>query len=253
MQYRRISYVRLCPGAVLPALIISQYEDGSRLLYSHGGFDVFCVYHAVPLSKIAWFPLESDDLYPFVRSHVAISRMTGGQTDFLGGFSSAGVVEYDGDGLLKKGDANQLFSFNAPKDVGYLQRIRDLAVIYGQNLIWKSFLKLYDSIPQVREVTINRKMTETVMEIVSGFPGETDLRLTLDCLMCAMVAENNRLKKYGSKFDTKLGKKVKALGVYQAIYEPWLAIRQVADYSKGKPWGQISAECEKRGILTPNL
>ena len=49
-----------------------------------------------------------------------------------------------------------------------------------------------------------------------------------------MIAENNRLKNYGSKFDTRLGKKIIALGVYQAIFEIDLTIRQVEDYSKNR-------------------
>lgn len=96
-------------------------------------------------------------------------------------------------------------------------------------------------------------MTEKVVEIASQYPEEKNLRMTLDCLLCAMIAENNRLKKYGSKYDTKLGKKIKALGVYQAIYETDMTIRQVADYSKSKGWRWISEECARRGIDTPNM
>ena len=145
------------------------------------------------------------------------------------------------------------FDFDAPEDIDYMQDIRDLAAKYGQDRVWESFLALYESIPQEHGVNLTRAMTEKVVEIASQFPEEENLRMTLDCLLCAMIAENNRLKKYGSKYDTKLGKKIKALGVYQAIYETDMTIRQVADYSKSKGWRWISEECAKRGIDTPNM
>ena len=131
--------------------------------------------------------------------------------------------------------------------------IRDLAETYGKDRVWNSFMQLYECIPQLRGVGITRMMTQKVKDIASQYPDEPDLRLTLDCLLCAMIAENNRLRKYGSQFDTKLGKKIKALGVYQAIYETDMSIRQVADYSKGKGWRWISEECRKRGIDTPDM
>lgn len=164
--------------------------------------------------------------------------MTGAKTDFTGSFVQYAVID---------------FGFDAPEDVDYMQAIRDLATTYGQDRVWGSFMELYECIPQQRGVGITRAMTEKAIDIASQYPDEPKLRLTLDCLLCAMIAENNRLKKYGSKFDTRLGKKIKALGVYQAIYETDMSIRQVADYSKGKGWKWISDECRKRGIDTPDM
>ena len=48
MKYRDISHSRPAPGAKLPAFIVSVYENGDVLLYSHGGFDIWCVYLATP-------------------------------------------------------------------------------------------------------------------------------------------------------------------------------------------------------------
>lgn len=68
-----------------------------------------------------------------------------------------------------------------------------------------------------------------------------------------MIAENNCLRKYSSSYNTKLGKKVKALEIYQAIFELKLSIRQVGDYSKNQPAGWISNECTKRVINISNM
>lgn len=226
------------PGAALPAFVVSEYDEGDFLVYSHGGFDIWCVYHAVKLTDDEENEVSAASDYPLKLDTVTVKEMTGTKTDFIGSFVEYSVVDFD---------------FDAPEDIDYMQDVRDLAAKYGRDRVWKSFLELYESIPQVRGVNLTRAMTEKVIEIASQYPEEENLRKTLDCLLCAMIAENNRLRIYGSKYDTKLGKKIKALGVYQAIYETNMTIRQVADYSKFRNWRWISHECAKRGIHTPNM
>lgn len=238
MNYRDIPHKSPKPGAALPAFVVSEYDKGDLLVYSHGGFDIWCVYHAVKLEDADESYTSTAGDYPLKLDTITVKEMTGTKTDFTGSLVEYGVIDFD---------------FDAPEDIDYMQDIRDLAAKYGQDRVWESFLALYESIPQEHGVNLTRAMTEKVVEIASQFPEEENLRMTLDCLLCAMIAENNRLKKYGSKYDTKLGKKIKALGVYQAIYETDMTIRQVADYSKSKGWRWISEECAKRGIDTPNM
>lgn len=245
MRYRDISHKAPVPGAELPAFIVSEYDGGDILLYSHGGFDIWCVYHAVRLDGGAKRAEIANEAYPLRLDTIKVEKMTGTQTDFTGTFSPLVSVEYE--------SSSGLYSFDAPEDIDYMQDVRDLALKYGQNRVWSSFLTLYECIPQQRGIAITRDMTNTVKDIAACYPGEARLRLTLDCLLCAMIAENNRLRQYGSSYDTRLGKKVKALGVYQAIFETDMSIRQVADYSKYKGWRWISEECRKRGILTPDF
>ncbi|MBR3224433.1 MAG: hypothetical protein IKF78_03835 [Atopobiaceae bacterium] len=246
MRYRDISHKNPAPGVQLPAFVVSEYDGGNLLLYSHGSFDIWCVYYAIRLDRPArYIGKRAGASYPLRLDTIQVNEMTGTQTDFTGNLLPSITLEYDS--RVNK------YSFDAPEDVKYMQEIRDLATKYGQDRVWNSFLTIYDSIPQERGVRINRRMTETVTSVASQYPMETGLRLTLDCLLCAMIAENNRLRKYGSSYDTKLGKKVKALGIHQAIYETQLSIRQVADYSKDKSWKWISKECRNRDILTPDF
>lgn len=238
MNYRGISHKNPQPGAKLPAFIVSEYDEGDLLLYSHGSFDIWCVYHAVKLKKDTRQLDSANEDYPLELDTITVKNMTGTPTDFVGSFFKYAVMD---------------FRFDAPEDVDYLQDMRDLAAKYGKDKVWKSFMELYECIPQQRGSGITRDMTAEVKKIASQYPKELSLRKTLDCLLCAMIAENNRLRKYGSQFDTKLGKKIKALGVYQAIFETDLTIRQVADYSKGKSWRWISKECRDRGINTPDF
>jgi hypothetical protein len=55
-----------------------------------------------------------------------------------------------------------------------------------------------------------------------------------------MIAEEN-------KENTKLGKRIKRLGMYQTLVEkldPFLA----ANFSRGMKWQEIDEECHKRGF-----
>ena len=245
MRYRDISHKPPAPGVELPAFVMSEYDGGDCLLYSHGGFDIWCVYHAMRLDDGPRHVKKENEDYPLRLETIRVEKMTGTRTDFTGSLSTSVAIEYE--------SIPGRYSFDAPEDVDYMQDVRDLAYKYGQDRVWSSFLMLYECIPQQRGIGITRAMTNTARDIATNYPGEAGLRLTLDCLLCAMIAENNRLRRYGSPYDTKLGKKVKALGVYQAIYETNMSIRQVADYSKYKNWRWISQECGKRGILTPDF
>lgn len=238
VNYRDFQHKSPEPGATLPAFVVSEYDDGELLLYSHGTFDIWCVYQAVKLTDGDEDLEPEGDVYPLKLDAIAVEKMGDAKTKFTGRFTDYAVIDFD---------------FKAPEDVDYMQDIRDLAQRRGQDEIWASFMELYETIPQERGVGLAREMLEKSAEISSRYPEEKGMRQLFDCLLCAMITENNRLKKYGSPYDTKLGKKLKALGVYQAIYETDMPIRDVADFSKEKGWMWISEECRKRGINTPNM
>lgn len=98
-------------------------------------------------------------------------------------------------------------------------------------------------------MSISRKMTKTAAAIAGEYPQEPNFRFTLDCLLCAMIAENNRTTPYRAI----LGKKVKALGVHQTIFDDEMSLEEIANYSKGVGWRDLDAECKRRHIITKNL
>ena len=59
-------------------------------------------------------------------------------------------------------------------------------------------------------------------------------------IYAAMVAEEN-------KQFTRLGKRIKRLGVHQLLKEG-LSPKEAANWSRGKAWRDLAAECEKRGF-----
>ncbi|WP_396035026.1 DUF7004 family protein [Candidatus Cyanaurora vandensis] len=66
------------------------------------------------------------------------------------------------------------------------------------------------------------------------------IQIIFTIIYAGMVAEENK------KF-TKLGKRVKHLGVYQILIEGMPA-HQAANFSKGKKWREIATDCKNRGF-----
>ena len=142
MNYRDIPHRSPEPGAELPAFIVSEYDDGDLLIYSHGGFDIWCVYHATKLDENDVEPVSSDNDYPLTLDTINVKEMTGTKTDFTGSLVDYAFIDFD---------------FNAPEDIDYMQDIRDLATKYGRDRVWNSFWELYNCIPQRRGVAIFRR------------------------------------------------------------------------------------------------
>lgn len=55
-----------------------------------------------------------------------------------------------------------------------------------------------------------------------------------------MVAEENKL-------GTKLGKRIKRLGIHQVLYDRY-SPAAAASFSRGLPWTRINNECKLRGF-----
>lgn len=136
MNYRDIPHKSPEPGAEMPAFVVSEYDEGDLLLYSHGSFDIWCVYHAVKLGDDDPSETPESD-YPLKLDTISVKEMTGAKTDFTGSFVQYAVID---------------FGFDAPEDVDYMQAIRDLATTYGQDRVWGSFMELYECSPSKEEL-----------------------------------------------------------------------------------------------------
>ncbi|MDA9165923.1 hypothetical protein N9O16_00355 [Candidatus Poseidoniaceae archaeon] len=127
--------------------------------------------------------------------------------------------------------------FRAPLDTEYFQFIYDLATEYGTLSVYDSFKKLY----LIAEKKLHPKANEIIDMASARFPERyLQSQLYFSVLYMAMVAEQN----YPS---TKLGKRLKRLGIYQLLFEE-MSVQEAANWSRGKPWRVISVECEKRGF-----
>lgn len=242
--YRQNKYDDYAESLVKPAFVSSSYDDGKLMLYSHGGFDIWCVYEARPCDK-------SSALFnsPFVLKLFRLKR------DQINGMSFKGS-------FLEDPDPDCVFDFESPKDVDYFGVLRELSRFYGPDEVWGTFTNLYESVPQVLGVGITKEMLELSKQLAEKYPDFSNLRETFDCLLLAMIAENNRdgdpSKGYYKSdrkkhYTARVGKLVKALGVYQTLYSPEMTLWEIAKYSTGKRASWIKEECEKVGIMTPYI
>lgn len=154
-------------------------------------------------------------------------------------FADGGVLEY-GRGRF---DDHCVFltrpavSRHAPRDKTYFETLRTLGDGHGSEKVYADFVWLYDATTGVLE---DRTMAEiTHVTAAYGADGlEADVLFSI--LYAAMVAEER-------KAGTKLGKRVKRLGVHQVLVEG-MAPEVASDFSRGLKWRAIAAECERRGF-----
>jgi len=125
----------------------------------------------------------------------------------------------------------------APLDTEYFQFIHDLASNYSTVTAYSAFKQLY----AIAEKEIHPNAVDIIDEAASRFPKLLfKSQLYFSVLYLAMVAEQNYP-------NTKLGKRLKRLGIYQFLFEG-MAVVEAANWSRGKPWREISNECENRGF-----
>ena len=154
-------------------------------------------------------------------------------------FKDGSYLEYD-DGAfdqwcvyLKRPDMDRY----PPKDIQYFQQLVDLAAKYSPEKLYADFVSIYTKTGG----NIDNQTLVEISNISAVYKDncvEVDILLTI--LYMGMVAEEN-------KAFTKLGKKIKRLGVHQILIDkmqPCIA----ANYSRGKGWRDIFAECKNKGF-----
>ncbi|BAI61676.1 conserved hypothetical protein [Methanocella paludicola SANAE] len=126
-----------------------------------------------------------------------------------------------------------------PTDTQYFKFLRDSANIYGPDTIYNDFVKIYDI--TTSDLKTSTKAFSLISTISSKYNKDSlEMEIWLSVLYMAMVAEEN-------KRWTKLGKRIKRLGVHRVLLEN-VPPKIAADESKGKPWKVIDEECKIRGF-----
>ncbi len=124
-----------------------------------------------------------------------------------------------------------------PLDVHYFTRLYELKEIYGGSNIYNDFIYIYELVTKNLESAV----LENIAHISKKYKDDiirVDKIFTI--LYMAMIAEEN-------KVNTKLGKKIKRLGVHQILIEN-ITPNVSANFSKGMKWREIEKECIKRGF-----
>jgi len=124
-----------------------------------------------------------------------------------------------------------------PLDIDYFSDIKSLSVKYGVKSLYSAYVYVYENTGK----EVNQNGLDAAEKASSNF-GEDRLKLhkIFTILYMAMIAEEN--KRY-----TKLGKRIKRLGIYKLLYEN-ATVDKAANFMRGMGWRDIDDLCRKRGF-----
>lgn len=124
----------------------------------------------------------------------------------------------------------------APRDVEYFTYFHEL----GQRHSAEQVLEYVRAVYRVAARTINATSLGQIAERALNFGDESDeAEFWGTVLYSAMVAEENNPK--------PLKKRVKMLGLHQLLVDR-MAPEEAADWSRGRRFPELDAECRKRGF-----
>jgi len=126
----------------------------------------------------------------------------------------------------------------APLDTEYFDYIMKLGERVGEDHTYAIFCSVWE----LAEKEPQDKASRVIDGLVALIPPamRESGRLWFNVLYMGMVSEENYP-------NTKLGKRIKRLGVYQLLFEN-MSPFEAANWSKTKPWRELADECEQRGF-----
>ena len=157
--------------------------------------------------------------------------------DFSKEFENGGILEYDrgkfDDYCVYKILGNSKEALN---DIDYFNELSGLSEEYGEEKIYSDFVKVYDNTHKdIEEETII-----LIEEISHEYKKPVDAAILYTTLYMTMIAEEN-------KAFTKLGKRIKRLGVYTLLIEK-KPLKYSTNFMRGKRWREIDKLCKERGF-----
>jgi hypothetical protein len=121
-----------------------------------------------------------------------------------------------------------------PKDSEYFTELKELNET--EPTIYEDFVTIYD----LTEKEPTQEVKDLCNKLASKYKKPNKVERLFLTLYAGMIAEEN-------KADTKLGKRIKRLGMHQLLVEQGHPVI-VANYSRGLNWKAIDAECKARGF-----
>lgn len=154
-------------------------------------------------------------------------------------FNDGSYLEYDRGSFddwcvyLTKTDGTR----KPPRDIDYFQQLKNLSNTYGSDRVYDDYVKVYE----LTGKSVDDNVLNQISEISNNY-GEDSLEVDIifSILYMAMIAEEN-------KAFTKLGKRIKRLGIYKLLIEN-NSVQQSANFMRGMGWREISALCNERGF-----
>ena len=124
-----------------------------------------------------------------------------------------------------------------PFDWQYFKKLKVYASKYGKESLYNDFVSIYNMTTK----EISNDVFDYIKNISKKYEdNELNICIIFSILYMAMIAEEN-------KKGTKLGKRIKRLGVYQTLIED-KDYMCAACYSRGMKWYEIDKDCKLRGF-----
>lgn len=163
-------------------------------------------------------------------SRLAITFEDGSYLYFANGSFDDYCVYYNQPGLLKA---------IPPKDAQYLTALKEISMEYGLNTVYGDFVGVYNMTNPYIDYNVFSYICKVAKE---HYNIEDSLRVAkiLSILYMGMIAEE-------CKKGAILKKRVKRLGVHQVLFGI-LSPEKAANYSKGKGWRGLDADCRNYGF-----
>ncbi|MCI9216866.1 hypothetical protein AALA78_07590 [Lachnospiraceae bacterium 42-17] len=124
-----------------------------------------------------------------------------------------------------------------PRDMDYFTQLKVLSDKYGIQTIYNDYVKVYE----LTEKQVDQQVLKAISQIASFYGGDAlQVDIIFSILYMAMIAEEQ-------KANTRLGKRIKRLGVYKLLYEN-KTVYEAANCMRGMGWREISNLCIERGF-----
>lgn len=124
-----------------------------------------------------------------------------------------------------------------PLDRDYFSQLQTFASVYGVDRIYQDYVRVYD----LEGKAVDKAALVEISDIASFYGNDAlELDKIFSILYMAMIAEER-------KAYTKLGKRIKRLGVHKLLIEGE-TVQQAANFMRGMGWRDIDALCRKRGF-----
>ena len=124
-----------------------------------------------------------------------------------------------------------------PRDKDYFARLKRLADKYGDERIYRDYVRVYDRTGK----QVERSGLTTISRIAASYGDDApEVDVVFSILYLTMIAEERK------KF-TRLGKRIKRLGIHKLLLED-CGVDEAAHFMRGMDWREIAALCRKRGF-----
>jgi len=154
-------------------------------------------------------------------------------------FSDGSLLEYDRGSFdswcvyLTKSDGSR----KPPRDVDYFNQLKNLANKYGTNQIYRDYVRIYD----LTGKQVEKSSLITISQIAASYGNDAlEVDVVFSILYMAMISEEQK------KF-TRLGKRIKRLGIYELLIENRSA-SEAANFMRDMGWQEIAKLCKERGF-----